>query len=33
MTIPQIAVGGLVINPDIMDLDSAESAFENYTSP
>lgn len=33
MAIPQIAIGSLIINPDIMDLDSAESAFENYTSP
>ncbi len=32
MTIPQIAVEGLMINPDIMDLDTAESAFENFTS-
>ena len=33
MTISQIVVGGLLINPDIMDLDSTESAFDNYTSP
>lgn len=33
MTVPQITLGGLLINPDIMDLSSAESAFDNYTSP
>lgn len=33
MTVPQIAVEGLLINPDIMELDTAESAFENFTSP
>ena len=32
MTIPQIVVEGLTINPDIMDLDTAEAAFENFTS-
>ena len=33
MDIPQIAVEGLAINPDILDLDTAETAFENFTSP
>lgn len=33
MTVPQIALGGLLINPDILDLSSAESAFDEYTSP
>ena len=33
MTIPQLDVQGLLINPDIMDLDTAEAAFENFTSP
>jgi len=32
MTIPQIVVEGLTINPDILDLDTAEAAFENFTS-
>ncbi len=32
MTIPQILVEGLTINPDILDLDTAEAAFENFTS-
>ena len=33
MTIPTISVSGLVISPEIMDLQTAEAAFENFTSP
>lgn len=33
MTIPKISVQGLDISPEIMDLQTAEAAFENFTSP
>lgn len=33
MTIPKISVQGLDISPEIMDLQTAEVAFENFTSP
>lgn len=33
MTLPTISVQGLDISPEIMDLQTAEAVFENFTSP